>query len=287
MLNYRLQYLGLVFVSFFTFAIFPVLAVGQTATQNFSLPAWTVGQSVTYETQTFKNGKLAIAEKNNYSVVGKEKIKGQDFYWLEIEHQDSYGPSIILKLQVQEPRCVGFEDYLEKGLALLTPRRKIQKLIFEKNKNFNTANEFEVPEETIARAEEVITPSLVQKTSSHYALTPAQLLRVKAGQFETVLFHQTTLAAKTSVGGEKSGPRFFDAWGSPKAPIWGEVKSVSQDVDSAGETVLRQTELTSFSATGAVSRIKETPRMIPASQKRRTLEDLSASMPTFSTIQGH
>lgn len=57
----------------------------QDASNPFSIRPWAVGQTAAYQTKFYKNGGFYQDETLTYSIVGKENIKGQDYYWIEME----------------------------------------------------------------------------------------------------------------------------------------------------------------------------------------------------------
>lgn len=275
------------FYAFFPFVFFTSPILAQEASKNFLILPWVVGQSATYQTKTYKNNNLVHTETTTYSIVDQEEVKGNKYFWIEIDHEDSAGPTIILKLQVREPQGIDFENYLAQGVGLLKPRRKIVKTAFGNDKKFSTTNEFEVPADSVSQIENGPAPSATKDLSADYTIESSQTLQARGRNLKATKFHHSisTEIIPTPSKGQKAISQFADSWGSPDVPIWGEVKRTTQSIDKEQNVWLQQTELIASSERGAVSKIKATPQFIPLTQKKTLQRSLFPNDAQFPRAQ--
>lgn len=262
----------------------PSLSLAQSSTpdsasssgESFHIRPWAVGQSATYQTKTFTNGRLVMTGTTTYSIVGLEVIDGKNYLWLEIEREGPGSVNMVHKLQIQQPKEIDFENVLVLGLdssavvnPLLIPRRRIEQITLPGAMKRSSVHEFEIKAEAVSQAENGEATSAIKDFGGFFSVTANQTVLVPAGSFKAAEFRRSK---------EKSPVSSIDAYGNPELPIWGLVKKTVQSKDSKQE-FLQQTELVSYRETGAVSKIKGKPRLVSlAEQDKMKKESLQKSV---------
>jgi hypothetical protein len=271
------------------FACFHTWAFADSILQDFQVRPWAVGQMVKYQTDFYTDNLLARTETTTYSIVDQETINDKNYFWLEIEDDKGDGAVITQKIQVQQPEPMDFENFLTIDLQHLNARRKIMGIAIKGSRPIPSFNEHEISSSDIAKAEagSVEKPSVILtlgiKSKPNYIVTTNQLIDVKAGNFNTYLFHfalsNTTTQKVITDLQSKPLPVFSsensDDWGSPRVPICGLVQRESESKEMNGSACSRRVELIAFSDTGAVSKVKYKPRWIPLSGKKQKSESVN------------
>src|SRR5208282_99759 len=106
-------------------------------------------------------------------------------------------------------------------------------------------------------------PPKTKNLDLKFIVTTDEAVSVTAGAFNTTKFRynkpELSNATPTSSSASEGVSQFIEAWGSPKIPILGIVKENRQDLGKDRTLVIQQTELLSYSDTGAISKITEMP----------------------------
>lgn len=243
--------------------------------KSFTIRPWAVGQSATYQTKTFKDGRPVNTGTTTYSVVGQETAKGKSYFWLEIEQDEQGGVTLIQKLQVREPEAIDFENYLDGGIGQLKPRRKIREILLPPSGPLkrSSLNELEMPTAAVSEVENGPAPIWTKDLTGQYQVTPDQSIHTAGGTFKAIRFQSSGQAPSN------------DAWGAPEIPIWGLVKA-SREISGDEGTYLQQTELLSFHESGAVMKITKEPRLVTLKEQEVLKQNLSKPASSGSSEQG-
>jgi hypothetical protein len=189
-----------------------------------------------------------------YSIVDQETVKGQKYFWVEIETDNPDGNVDLRKIQVRQPQTIDFENVFGSNHEVLKPRRMIEGFI-PAGTNKLKSREIPIRSEAISLIENGTAPSETKDWSRFFTTNSGETVDVPAGSFVTTrYFHVFQPLVAIVVG--KSVTQFTNAWGSPDIPIWGLVKKNHQQWDKRAQKVtLSQTELLSYGEAGAVSKI--------------------------------
>ena len=294
--HFKTQLVSLLLVLPFLFSVFnPVYSASDSSnpnstSQNFLIRPWAVGQSISLQTKSFRDGDLSNVQTITYSIVGFEAVKGINYFWMEIERSPTAGVTTIKKIQVRQPGAIDFEnvlsgDLLSGNYGVLTARRRIQKTILVESNRSSVANEYEVSPDTASQIENGSAPSETKDYTGLYLASPDESLNVPAGTFKVIKFHRNlpSLAIPNSNGkpkfskSVKDNSQFIDAWGTAEIPIWGLAKETEQFIGSNREKITLQTELLSFNETGATPKIKSASRIVPLESQKKLSKDISGA----------
>ena len=255
--SFWVRNLSLCFLFIFFFCL---PAVAQTIDPNalgetFIIRPWAVGQTMTLKTNTLVKGSLVETKTITYSIVGKEKIKGVDYFWLEMDMVNPDGSSFVRKIQVRNPSGLDFENTLSSNKAVLSPRRKILQFVKPGESHPFPPVEIPVPASKVSQIENGPSPSEIKNYTHRYLSKPNQNVSVSAGNFTSLEVQHFASKPFTEANGVTFSP-YVQAWGAPEIPIWGLIKEERQGWDSQKKVVvLRQIELISYNETGAVSKL--------------------------------
>jgi hypothetical protein len=246
-------------------------AVAQNSSTSFLIRPWSVGQSITLQTKTFKDNDFINAETITYSIVDQETVKGKNYFWLEIERSESNSVTITKKIEVRQPGGIDFENVLSGDYGVLTARRRMQQISAKGLKRPSSLSESELSSEAVSQIENGPDPSETKDLTNQFSVTADQLVTVSAGTFKTAQFHRAVFPVSVATPGSVSlsnttvdeHSRSLDAWGTPDIPIWGLVKKTTKSQGANQEIFTCQTELLAYSESGAVSKLKGRPQLIP------------------------
>jgi len=250
-----------IFSQYFMFLVlfsFADSIVAKDSIGDFLIRPWTVGQTATYQTKIFHNDQLAGTLTTTYSVVGQEKIKGKNYFWLEEEHLwKETGNDSILKVQVRPFKATHFENSVENFPRTLVKRRMMVLTgdgISESKGSLKTLNSIENGPDPLEA------PNYL---SRFYRFVSKEKVTVKAGVFDAEKLRCSLSEPSAGVLKSSSGTsgkyKITDTWGSPKIPIVGVIKSELKGFTSKGLKLRVETELLSYSDTGAVAKITNMP----------------------------
>ena len=246
-------------------------------TIGFMVLPWAVGQTVKFETRTFDGGKQVEVETDSYSIVGKESVKGKDYFWVETEHIAPGSPTLVQKIQVRQPGPLDFGSLSGDRRSVLAARRKIQQVAFGGSTTAPSLNELEIPAGTVQEVENGPAPSLVGKSSGYSVVQTGEPISVTAGNFTAIELRRPlrpkVLPTPTTSSSSAAVSQFEQKWGSSTVPIWGLVKGFEQREGPNQEPLLRETELISYSDTGANSQINGKPAFIPYKHQKLSLDE--------------
>lgn len=259
---------------------------------SFLIHPWAVGQSISLQTKNFHDGNLIQVENITYSIVAEETIGDKPYFWMEIEKAESSGVTIFKKIQVRQPGGIDFENVLGGNLSILKSRRRIQKVTLGSAKRHSSLSEFEISTEAVSQIENNPAPSAIEDLTGQYVVTSDQGIGVPAGSFKTSKFSRlppisnpTPAATPVSAPGGMSFSRSLDAWGSPEVPIWGLVKKISKTTAPDHSEFIQQTELLSYKTSGSVSKINETPKIVPLELQKKLSRNFSNQYSDLSTTE--
>lgn len=255
------------------------------SSQSFLITPWAVGQSVSYEKQSFINDTLVSTQTMNYSVVGQETDNGVQYLWLELEADQPGADDFIEDIRVRQPQAIDFENVLGGNWSVLTADRKIVEDIHSSPATLQLpqpptpfpapapqAFEIQQPATIVDQVENGPAPAETQDITSLYSSTANQPVTVNAGVFTAIKYHRTFpdpgTPTPTPLPGGTPVPQYSDDYGSSSVPIWGIVKRTTQFLDSDGAVHTVQMQLNSSSATGATPKIVGTPGYITADQEQ-------------------